>query len=721
MALFALSPLQPTSTAQVKEIRRVLIFNELGLWSPGVNAIDQEIFAALRKSPYQIEFYSEDLDTSLFSDEASQRQFHDWYFHKYQNRRPDLIFAIGPSPLKFMAEFHKSFSPGTPVVFWSSTEEIAEPLKLDSDFTGVWGVARPEKTLDVALRLQSGTKHVAIVGGSAPYDRYLEALVEQHFRSYESKLDFIYLTNLAMPDLLERLKHLPSNTIVYHTSIMQDAAGAHFIDAVQAAPMVAAAANAPVFVVDDVDLGGGTVGGDVFSFDLAGKEAAGMAVRILEGEKPSDIAIVRGANVYTFDWRAMQRWNLKESELPPGSVVLNREPTVWETYRSYIIGGILLIVVETLLIFGLVWQSARRREAENQLASSFEVVRESEQRFRLVANTAPVLIWMSGPDKLCNYFNEPWLEFTGRPLESQLGDGWAGGVHPEDLRMCLETYRLAFDKREPFQMKYRLRRHDGEFRWIADHGVPRFNFDGSLAGYIGSCTDVSEQKLAEEALSTVNQKLIQAHEEERTEVARELHDNINQQLGLLALNLDALKRHLPASMAELRQEAKAACKQAAELGSDVQALSHRLHSSKLDLLGLAAAAASFCGEFSDRQGVKIDFHSENIPKELPQDISICLFRVLQEALQNATKHSGSRNFEVWLKGGTNEIELMVGDSGIGFEPEEAMKSRGLGLTSMKERLKLVGGQLSIESKPQNGTSIYARVPVTPQAKFAGAI
>ena len=349
-----------------------------------------------------------------------------------------------------------------------------------------------------------------------------------------------------------------------------------------------------------------------------------------------------------------------------------------------------------------------------------EALRESEQRFRLVANTAPVLIWMSGPDKLCNYFNQSWLEFTGRPPEAELGDGWAEGVHPEDLEQCLDTYTRAFDKHESFQMEYRLRRHDGEYRWILDSGVPRFTADGSFSGYIGSGIDVTERKLAEEAISKVNQKLIEAHEEERTRIARELHDDINQRLAILAISLEKLQHNLPSSKAEIRKDIAEAGKQVRDLGSDVQALSHHLHSSKLEYLGLATAAAGFCREASSRQGVEIDFHSENIPKDLPKEASLCLFRVLQEAIQNAAKHSGSRHFEVSLSGGLSEIELRVHDSGIGFDPQEAMKGNGLGLTSISERLKLVNGNLFIDSQPQYGTTIQARVPLTTRMKSAGA-
>ena len=164
-------------------------------------------------------------------------------------------------------------------------------------------------------------------------------------------------------------------------------------------------------------------------------------------------------------------------------------------------------------------------------------LRESEERFRLMADTAPALIWMSGTDKLCTYFNKPWLDFTGRPMDSELGNGWAEGVHAEDLRRCVDTYIHAFDRREEFRMEYRLRRHDGEYRWVLDIGVPRFDQDRSFVGYIGTCVDITDRKLAETALANVSRRMIEAQEQERTRIARELHDDIGQRLALFATNL----------------------------------------------------------------------------------------------------------------------------------------------------------------------------------------
>jgi ABC-type uncharacterized transport system substrate-binding protein len=377
--------LQASSARPAGEVRRVLIINVFDpLSSPGVSALDHEIIARLESSPYQIELYSEDLEMTLFPDEAHQQQFREWYTRKYHDRKTDLIIAVGLEPIKFLALSHKVSFPDTPIVFCGSTEEMLGQLNLDSGFTGVWEVAQPEKTLIAALHLQPGTKHVVVVGGVGPYDRYLEAIARESFRKYESRFDFLYLTDLAMPALLERLKHLPDDTIVYHTSLMQDASGARFIDATQSVPLIANASKAPVFVVDDVDLGRGTAGGYLLSFTSDGRVVGEMAVRVLNGETPRDIPIAKSANVYMFDWRALKRWGLKESALPPGSIVLNRQLTVWKSYKWYIIGGISLILFEALLIFGLVWQRARAKKAEAELVISYDRLLMAVEAGRIV-------------------------------------------------------------------------------------------------------------------------------------------------------------------------------------------------------------------------------------------------------------------------------------------------------------------------------------------------
>jgi PAS domain S-box-containing protein len=345
-----------------------------------------------------------------------------------------------------------------------------------------------------------------------------------------------------------------------------------------------------------------------------------------------------------------------------------------------------------------------------------EALRESEARFRLVADTAPALIWMSGTDKMFTFFNKGWLDFTGRSVDLELGNGWADGVHPEDLPHCLDVYARAFDARAEFSMEYRLRRFDGEYRWVLDIGVPRFNQDGSFAGFIGSCIDVSDRKLAEDALSGVNRKLIEAQERERARIARELHDDVGQRLALLTVELEQLRQMLVDSPADLLQRVEELRSHSSDIASDVQSLSHELHSSKLEYLGIATAMRAFCHELSVQHDAEIVFVHDEIPRNLSHEISLCLFRVAQEALQNAVKHSGVRHFDVELRYAPDAIQLTVRDSGSGFDVAESMRTSGLGLISMTERLKLVDGQLSIDSQAQRGTTIRASVPLRKAAK-----
>jgi PAS domain S-box-containing protein len=236
--------------------------------------------------------------------------------------------------------------------------------------------------------------------------------------------------------------------------------------------------------------------------------------------------------------------------------------------------------------------------------------------------------------------------------------------------------------------------------------------DGGTPLVFAFVEDITARKQSDEALSRLSRKLIMAQDEERSRIARDLHDDIGQRISLMAAELEQLQED-PAQADHRAQELR---RKVRELSHDVQALSHDLHSTKLEYLGVGTAMRSWCQEFSERQKVEVEFKSHDVLGALPPEISMCLFRVLQEGLHNAAKHSGVKRMEVQLWGEAGEVQLAVRDSGKGFDLDAALRGTGLGLISMQERVRLVGGTIAIRSQPMGGgNTIHVRIPLLPPA------
>ena len=215
-------------------------------------------------------------------------------------------------------------------------------------------------------------------------------------------------------------------------------------------------------------------------------------------------------------WR---RGNRRQALVVGGSIVLlvvlasaQAVAMTWGIMATPLTVSLFYLILVAAMAYELSYDLIRAAQLTRQLQASEATLRESEQRFRTVADAAPVLIWMSGVDKLCTFFNKRWFEFTGRSPEQEMGNGWADGVHPEDLDRCFDTYTEAFDARKPFVMQYRLRRNDGDYRWISDNGVPRYDANGTFAGYIGSCVDVTDLLRQQKALDEFEERVALAAE-----------------------------------------------------------------------------------------------------------------------------------------------------------------------------------------------------------------
>jgi PAS domain S-box-containing protein len=990
--------LAPIAAAQSNESKRVLILMEEDISWPVFKLIDENIRTTLHNGwPGKILIFSEHLDQDHFRDPAIQAEQIAWIKKKYANSNLNLIISVGDVPTDLF--------PGVPLLFLN-----ADPRrKLPSSELSVTGSAsvffslEPQETLEVARRLQPRARRVAVIGNDSHIKGDYLSRIRTMISTTAGDMESIYLTDLAVPEICKRVSTLGTETIVLFVGVQRDEKGKPLISA-EVIPIVAAASGAPVYSLADTHIGTGAIGGYVVSFAEVGKEGGKLGLRMLAGEHPQDIVT---QNVYLFDWRQLRRWGIPESSLPAGSTVMNRQLTVWQTYKWYILIVILVCAIETILIAGLLRQRKNRikfeqslidrmtfekmlsnlsttfislpaeqidTKIENNLGSIAEflkidritfveysrgraelkvtlswrgqgiqpvsavmttnrfpwwtklllrnemifvsdlealpeeasaekehlekigavslamvplkagddlfggisfvstmrrvlwtkelveqlklvaevfsnammrkraqearfrhaaivessddaiiskdlngviqtwnpgaerifgytetevvgraitalipdelcdeensilrrlragesiehyetirvtkggkrlnvsltisplrdssgavvgvskiarditdrkraeqVLRESEERFRLVANTAPVLIWMSGMDKLCTFFNQGWLSFTGRSMEEELGEGWVSGVHPEDVQRCLEIYCASFDAHAEFEMEYRLSRFDGEYRWIVNYGLPRFEQDGTFCGYIGTCVDITERKLSEESLQSLSGRLIRAQEDERARIARELHDDFSQRLALLGIGLGQLWKKLPESDVEDRARILQMLKGTREMSADIHTLSHQLHSSKLELVGLVPALNGLCREIGEKYKIEVFFSSSGFPRNIQKDVELCLFRVTQEALGNVVKHSQASSAHVELGSNQDGVSLRITDEGRGFDPEITNPDAGIGLVGMRERLRLVGGRLSVNSELLRGTEILAEVPLAAAAPGA---
>jgi len=279
-------------------------------------------------------------------------------------------------------------------------------------------------------------------------------------------------------------------------------------------------------------------------------------------------------------------------------------------------------------------------------------------------------------------------------------------IHPDDRQTVIGLARETMRTGQSTEGEWRTIWPDGSVHWIAGRGQVLRDESGEPSRMVGVNIDITERKRAEEALSGMTRKLMEAQEQERVRIGRDLHDDVSQRLAMLGLELDQIL----ANPSDVKRLVRKVRKRLIEISSDVQALSHDLHSSKLEYLGVAPGIKSWCKDFGARHRMQIDFKS-NVSSTLPLEVGIPLFRLLQEALHNVIKHSGVRQAEVQLRADSEEIHLIVSDLGKGFDVEAALAGNGLGLTSMRERVRLVNGTIVIESKPGGGTIISVHVPL----------
>src|SRR5215469_5957843 len=400
-------------------------------------------------------------------------------------------------------------------------------------------------------------------------------------------------------------------------------------------------------------------------------------------------------------------------------VVMISIPIGWELLERNENHGLralrLLIAVAAIVCLATaayITENFARRKLASDVDLAYESLRSQEELLKIFVTNVPAAVAMLDRDMRYLQVSDRWCADYLRGPAMVLGRSHyeifpdMPGRWKEVHRRCLQGETLRADED----------RWDGQdgTHWARWEVRPWKTPEGTVGGILILAEDITGRKQMEETLSEMSRKLIESQEQERARIGRELHDDINQRLALLAVELsqlqDQLRDQLQVNLSEVQSRVQEIRKLTIELSNDVQAMAHDLHSSKLEYLGVVAGIRSWCKEFAERQRTEIDFKSD-VPTAVPLEIGVSLFRVLQEALNNAIKHGGVRRIEVLLREDSGAIHLFVRDAGKGFDLESALQGNGLGLTSMRERARLVNGMISVESKPMGGTTIHVRVPL----------
>jgi PAS domain S-box-containing protein len=638
---------------------------------------------------------------------------------QYGHRKVDVIITMYPEAPEFALKDCRDIFPRVPIIalYLQKNLELSNADRTIVQHTATLDITG---TLESALSLVPGLKRVYVVSGVHEVDRQIEVQARRDLKKWETKLEFHYLSHMPFEDMLATVSNLPPDSIVLLLVLVRDVKGVRYT-VPTVAQRLSQVSAAPIFGIVDTGLGYGIVGGSLLDPKHIGSKAGELALDFLRGIlPPRDAAkILNVPPVPMFDWRQLERWNLSEGALPQGSVVINREFTLWD-FKYYIIGVLAFCLAESALIIFLIVQRRRKKVAEQSL-------RKAEEKYRNIFESALEGIFETSPQGQPLTVNPALARTLGYDspdeLTSRIRD--VGSQIYADPDKRAEFMRFIEKQDVVLGFECELLRRDGAKIWASLSSRRVCGPDGKTLYYSGFVEDITKRKQAEEAsreterilrqnendLRSLAGRLIHNQEEERSRLARELHDDLAQRLAVLAIYVGRLELQLMDPPAPVREALREMKNDIVRISKDVHGLSRQLHPSILDDLGLTKAVESECTAISRREGIEVIFNHENIPRVIPKDVSLSLYRIIQEGLRNVSKHACAQRTSVSLKVIDHDVLLSVQDDGLGFDWREVKENPGLGLSSMRERARLIHGELSIQSQPGKGTRITARVPL----------
>ena len=492
-ALFLFTAISSAVAGEAPPPKRVLIISTGSRLAPGFVAVDQQLLAALRKvQSVRIETYAENLDLVRFPTDRYQQVFRDYLSAKYSENPPDLVILVYTGNLAITGRLLPELFPNTPIIVAGFTEEELHPEQFGKLVSGVAQRVNPQATLELIGRLQPEVNRIIVIDGTAELDREVSQRIRDAAQRFNGRLKIEFWENFTIDQLLEAVKLLPAKTAILFGRMFRDGAGQPLISA-EVARALGQEANAPVYIMTDTALGTGAVGGSLASVDSFGQRAGELARLVLSGTDIKSVPFeIRTDSSPIFDWRALNRWGIPESRLPPNSVIRFRPSSFWGEYRWYIFGLLIVICLQAAMIVDLLSQRRHRRAIETEL-------RNSREMMELAATAGELGLWSRDLKTDDVWVNKPMRSLFGFSAEEPLRlEDLLGRVHPDDREGMLLHIEYAETAEKQFEGEFRVTLPNHKERWVLAKGRTIVQAGDSMTRRMGVVLDITERKRAEE-------------------------------------------------------------------------------------------------------------------------------------------------------------------------------------------------------------------------------
>ena len=737
---FALLALGLTAAHAEETVPHVLMLHAYNYTFPATTIVSEVARKRLLERLPGMEIEADFLDLARRSDAVLETQTADYLKEKYAGIKFDAVVVIGIGAMPFVVAHRGTFAPGAPVIFAGGTRSDLPRLQLPDDIRGVVTGFRPERTLELAQRLQPHARRVVVIGGGSKLDRHWQDTVRRAFEASGSKLEIGYWFDFNYDTMLADVSHLPEDTIVIMLTAYADAAGRPLIPR-DVAAAVARASSVPVYGAFDTFLGTGVVGGYMETYVSLGDAVAELTLQTLaDAVDPAEPAIrVNTGQTFRVDARAMRRWKLLESNLPPDTVVLFKPYSVWEQH-SVVISLIALVMgLQSLLVSALLFQRRRRREAERSL-------RDSEARMSFTASSANVGLWQFDLKSGEVWSTKHCRTMFGLPRDTRLTrESFLAALHPDDRDAVIETMRNA-DAPQSFDARVVL--PDAEVRCYRVRSVPTFDAEGVMRRLAGIVVDITRQRAAEADAALQRQQVTHLMRVSMLgELSGAIAHEVNQPLTAIMSNAQAalhlLKQGTP-DLPEVTEALKDIVAEDSRAGEVIQRLRMLMkkgesHFQPVDIHELVRSTAALLHSELIARGVRLQTTlATGLPTvsgDLVQLQQVLINLIVNASDAMATTPSFRRVVSIstaMLASGA--VEIRVKDNGTGlkpadrgklFEPFYTTKSHGLGLglSICATIIQAHHGELTLANDEQGGAVAILTLPaqqasLTDEALFA---